>query len=136
MTRHLVEVDSECPQCGLINQRALVAESRAYGLRFCTSMKCSRCSFGEETDGPELTQEARAAFGAQEGCWAVAVADLGNVRFDALRLLREFLSDTPTQLLRRVKEGSPLMVGTLVEIEQIAIPLGELGVRCSVERVA
>lgn len=112
-----------------------VATASATKFRFSCSLRCSKCSFAQEADGDELTDEARAAFIASEGRWVARVRDPGPRRSDALHALRGLRSDPPLELLRIVREGLPLAEGARAEAEYFEEALKEFGVDVEVSRV-
>lgn len=127
MSRHVTSSQVQCPRCGAMTKRTYVAESRGGRLRFGYSFRCPSCSLAEEGDGPELSDEARAAFLAAEGHWAARVRDLGPRRADALRALGRLRSEPPSRLLQIIREAQPVKEGALVEVEHFEKVLKELG---------
>ena len=127
MGRHTASSAAPCPQCSASADIAFVAESRIGEMRFSRSTKCSHCSFTHEADGSELTDDARTAFYAAEGRWSLAVSAAGPRRQEVLKLLRDLLDDGAPEVMKLVKDQSPVATGALVEIEMFELPLGGLG---------
>jgi hypothetical protein len=127
MSRHVAVVLIQCMRCGALAQRTYVAHSGANGLRLSSSLSCASCSLAEESDGPELTEDARRAFYASEGRWSAQVSDLGPRRADALHVLRLFRRATPTEIISMVNQGTSILDGALVEVEQVEEMLKQIG---------
>ena len=125
--RHTGSAVAPCPQCSEGADIAFIAESRVGELTFSRSTKCSHCSFAEEASGSELTEDARTAFYAAEGRWSLAVSAAGPRRQEVLKLLRDLLDDGAPEVMKLVKDRSPVATGTLVEIEMFELPLAGLG---------
>ena len=119
MGRHVVSVMVACPRCGARGEKTYVAEARSDKIRFSTSFRCGVCGFAEESDGPSLTDDARAEFLRVEGLWTVSIRELGPRRVEAVRLLQSLLQTSPAEVARVVREGVPIFEGALVEAERI-----------------
>lgn len=135
MGRYVASEPVQCPDCGETIACTYVATSSATTFRFSRSLYCSRCSFTEEADGDELTDEAKAAFIASGSRWVARIRDLGPRRAEALHALRRLRSDPPMELLRVVRDRRPLTEGTRVEAEYFEEVLKEFGVDVDVSRV-
>ena len=128
MSRHVASTSVRCPQCGHQAELVHVANADASQLRCSSSLTCRSCSYSEEAHGPELSEAARAAFYAAEGRWVAVIRDLGPRKLEALQLLRDVRSETPAELMQLVREGRPIVEGTLVEVERVNALLREAGV--------
>jgi hypothetical protein len=131
MGRHVVTQTVPCPRCGTFGQKVFVAESRPSGLRSAESFHCASCTLAEESDGSELSPDARQAFLGAKGRWILRLLDLGPRRREALRVLGSALHVSPSKLLG-LRAGTPIADGTLVEVEQLEDLLAAAG--ATVER--
>ena len=136
MSNHLVQIAIACPQCGRDAIRTYVAKVDANGLRLYSSAACSNCSFAQEAHGPELTDDARAAFYAAEGRWSLKLVGVGTRPVDVLRVLRTMHDYTPMEVMRVVREGTPIIDGALVEVEHVEGVLSEAGAELTKSRLS
>ena len=135
MAHHTASCATKCPRCGTSTETVYVAESRGGILRCRYSLRCANCSLAEEGDAPELYDEARAAFFAAEGRWVVRISDLGPLREQAWRALREMCSEPTAQLLQMVRDAQVVKEGALVEVELLEEALKPLGATVTLSRV-
>lgn len=134
MGRHQVDVEAECPRCGVWIVRTIGASSSPERLRVSSSLRCPSCGAAEETDGDELWDEAREAFIAKEGRWLARVQDLGPNRAQALAALRQSKRWSPGELFDALRDQRPVADGSLAEMEQLAATLGQVGIEITLER--
>src|SRR5690348_589734 len=135
MKKHIAVVERVCPRCSATAQRTYIAESSTRGLRVSSSLLCPTCSLTEESHGPELPDDARDAFYALEGRWSLQVVGLANPQSGVLQVLRKLSTRSPGELMRSIRDKQPIIVGTLVEIEQAEAMLGEAGANVAVHRL-
>jgi hypothetical protein len=126
---HVAHGTQPCPTCGAEARVSFVARARESRLRYSESVHCEHCGLAQEADGDALSDAARAAFYAAEGKWSAHVRDLCPRRTAALRVLRTLRAESPSELLELVRSGTPLVTGTLVEVECVAEPLREVGAK-------
>ena len=127
MARHTASSVAPCPKCSASADVQFDAESRIGEMTFSRSTTCSSCGFVEKADGSELTGDARTAFCAAEGRWSLAVSAAVPRRQEVLKLLRDMLDDGASEVMKLVKDQSPVASGALVEIEMFELPLAGLG---------
>jgi hypothetical protein len=135
LNRHVVSIASQCPVCGAATVETHVARARENGLRVSISRTCGACLFEEEYDGAELSTEARAAFGADEGVWAVYVREVGPQKIDVVRHLRTLGYKTLSEINALFISDIPLFKGVLVEGEQFSLALTKTGMRVELRRI-
>lgn len=128
MSSHLVRVSIKCSRCGIDTYRTDIAKSEMGKLVVNSSFVCPNCSLALEAYGPELFEETRKAFYLLEGKWSLHIADLGKHRLEALRVLHSILGGSPAELIEVVRDRSPLVEGTLVEVERVEELLARVGV--------
>lgn len=137
MGHHFTSIIVRCPRCGSEGTRSYSAVSAPSGPCVSSSFRCPACGLAKEVDYDGLPEEARAAFYAAEGRWAVSVRERDFDRakmLDALRVLRSVRDERPGDLLHIIREGRPLVDGTLAEVEGIQSLLEAAGIPVALAR--
>lgn len=136
MSRHVASTKVICPQCQQVADCTYVATSGLRELRFGTSWSCSSCGLQQELDGRELSDEAREAFVVLEGRWSGLVREFAAHESGALAALRTVRADLlPIELVKLIREGKPIVEGTLVEVEAVESHLEQFGIRLAILRL-
>lgn len=122
-----IALEIDCPACGARATRTYSAHARADRLHVAASVHCSACTLASEEDHDGLPDEFRRELLAREGTWRLVIVEIGPSPLVVVRLIRFLTDATLAEAMGRVRERTPICVGTIVEIEQLRMMFEKLG---------